>query len=61
MPTVKLSLSIGYSTATREAEEEIDDELWESLNDKERENLIDEIATEWANEYIDIGAMIVES
>ncbi len=60
MPTVKLSLSIGFANASRENEEVIDDELWDSMDEKEREEYLDELATFWANNYIDIGVKIVE-
>lgn len=60
MPTVKLELSIGYAGAIRKETEEIDDELWESMNDKERADYLDEVAQEWADNYISISAEIVE-
>jgi len=60
MPTIELHLSIGYSNASRTDVEEIDDELWESLNKEEREKLLDEIAQEWSNNYIDLSARVKE-
>lgn len=60
MPTIKLHLSIGYANASRSDEEEIDDELWESLSEEEREELLDEIATDWGNNYIDLSAIVKE-
>jgi len=60
MPTVKLRLSIGYVGAVRTEEEEIDDELWESLDENGREKLLDEIAQEWSQDYIDLSARVEE-
>ena len=61
MPKLKLSLSIGFPTATHHDEIEIDDEDWSACeNDEEREELITEISTEWAWNYISIGAYVVD-
>jgi hypothetical protein len=60
MPTIKLHLSIGYPTAVRTDIEEIDDDLWENLNAKEREKLLDEIAEEWAANYIEFSVQVEE-
>lgn len=60
MPTVKLHLSIGYANASHSAEEEIDDELWEWLDEAGREELLDELAQNWANNYINISAFVQE-
>ena len=61
MPILKVSLGIGFANAKHIEEIEIDDEEWsECETDEERENLIDQYAQEWAWNYIDIGAQIVE-
>lgn len=60
MPKLRVSLGIGISNARQEDEIEIDDEEWNELTEGEREKLIDELAVEWAWEYIDIGAEVIE-
>ena len=60
MPKVKLNLTIGYPGAERNDEEDIDDELWDSLDEREREKLLDELASDWANNYIGFSAMVIE-
>lgn len=61
MPIIKLSLSIGFCTATRNDTEEIDDVLWESLNEEQRQNLLDEIWQDWSSNYIDGGAYVEDN
>ena len=60
MPTIKLSLSIGYGNAMRKEEEDIDDEFWASMTEKEREEYVDELAQDWADGYIEISAKVEE-
>ena len=61
MPTIKVSLSIGFPAATRREEIEIDDDEWNGCDtDEERDALMDEYAKEWALDYIEIGAKICE-
>jgi hypothetical protein len=60
MPTIKLHLSIGYSNASREDTEEIDDDLWESLNEKQRNDLLEEIWQDWSSDFINGSAQVEE-
>lgn len=61
MPTIKVSLGIGFYGAKHHDEIEISEEEWnECKSDMERDRLINEIATEWAWNYIDIGAEVIE-
>lgn len=60
MPKIKLRLSIGYVGAVRTGEEEIEDELWDSLDEDGREKLLDEIAAYWSNDYIELSAKVIE-
>lgn len=61
MPQIKVSLGIGFANAQQEDTLDIDDEEWNDCETQEaREKLIDEYATEWAWNYIDIGAVLVE-
>ena len=61
MPQLKVSLGIGFANTRQEDVIEIDDGEWEDCKtQEERDRLIDAYATEWAWEYIDIGAQIVE-
>ena len=61
MPLLKVSLGIGISNAKQKDVIEIDEAEWEACSSpEEKEELVDKYATEWAWEYIDIGAQIVE-
>ena len=61
MPKLKVTLSIGYSGATHEDVLEIEDDEWVSCEtDEEREKLIDDYWGDWANNYIDGSAVIVD-
>ena len=61
MPRFKVTLSIGYPTAEHEDEIEIEQSEWESCkNEHERQNLIDEYSMDWANNYIEVSATIIE-
>ena len=57
----KVTLSIGYPTATREDVIEIDNDDWNAcLNEDQREELLNELWTNWAWNYVDGGANLIE-
>jgi hypothetical protein len=61
MPELKVSLGIGFANAHQKDILDIDDDEWNACETEEdREKLIDEYAIEWAWNYIDIGATIIE-
>lgn len=61
MPKLKVTLGIGFAGARQEDVIEIDDDEWNDCEtEEEKEKLIDEYATEWAWDYIDIGANITD-
>ena len=61
MPKMKVSLGIGFANARQEEILDIDEQEWsECETDEEREMLIDDYAKEWAWDYIDIGAVLIE-
>lgn len=61
MPSLKVSLGIGFADARQEDEIEIDATEWDECEtEEEREKLIDQYATDWAGNYIDIGCEIVD-
>ena len=61
MPKLKVTLSIGYSGATHEDILEIEDDEWaDCKTDEEREKLIGDYWGDWANNYIDGSAVIVD-
>ena len=61
MPKLKVTLGIGFAGARHEDEIEIDEDEWNDCEtEEEREKLIDEYATEWAWDYIDIGANLLD-
>lgn len=51
---IKIGLSIGLVGATREEVIEIEEEEFEGIG-MSREEYIDEVAQEWANNYIDVS------
>ena len=61
MPKIKVSLGIGFSNCNRDEVIDIDCNDWESCaTDVQREDLMFEYAREWADEYIEIGCLLVE-
>lgn len=56
---IKLFIGIGY-IHNRERIIEIDDEELEGYNEEEINEYLSEIAWDWANNYIDVGAEIIE-
>jgi hypothetical protein len=62
MPILKVSLGIGFANAQQQDKIEIDEDEWNDCeNEEEREKLIDQYAQDWAWNYIDIGAEVVEN
>ena len=61
MPQLKVTLGIGFSNAHQRDTLDIDEAEWDDCeSDEDREKLIDEYAQEWAWNYIDLGAELVE-
>ncbi|WP_028492724.1 hypothetical protein [Thioalkalivibrio sp. ALE19] len=61
MPKIRTKLSIGFPGATREEIIELDQDEWDECEtEQEREELIDAAAQEWANNFIDIEAEVIE-
>jgi hypothetical protein len=61
MPKLKVSLGIGFNGAVHRDVFEIDQEDWDDCKtEQDRETLINNIAMEWAWNYIDIGTTVVE-
>mgnify|MGYP003658210227 FL=1 len=61
MPTIKVTLSIGFVGAVHEDELEVNQEEWdECATEDEREALIDEHWTTWSNNYIEGSAVLIE-
>ena len=55
-----MTLGIGYAGARHEDVIEINDSVWAACEtEEEREEVIDQHASDWANNFIDIGAQIV--
>lgn len=60
MVKLKVTLGIGFARARQEEVLEIDQDEWDACeSDDEREELIDDYAKEWAWNYIDIGATVI--
>ena len=61
MPKLKVTLGIGFAGARQEDVIEIDADEWNDCETEgEKGDLIDEYAKEWAWNYIDIGANIID-
>ena len=60
--TVHFGLSIGFAGEGQRHEtllsEYVDYERWILLNDDDKDDFISEIAQEWGNDYIDLGAYV---
>lgn len=61
---IKLHLSIGFAGVCRKDEHKISDyfteDQWNAFDEKQKQKEIDEIADEWASNYIDCAAWIDE-
>lgn len=57
---IKLTLSIGFPTATRKETIEIDREEWEEMSEDMREQFLDEEAQYLINNYADVSVEIGE-
>ena len=61
MPKLKVSVGIGLAGARQCDDIEIDDEGWNACETEEdRQELIDQYAMDWAWNYIDLAAEVVE-
>ena len=61
MPKLEVTLGIGIANAMREDVIEIEDDEWNQCETEEdREKLINEYAADWAWNYIDIGANLLD-
>ncbi len=61
---IKLNLSIGYSGANQEDEhylhEYFDEETWNDFSEKEKQDELHEIAKEWADNFIEYCANLID-
>jgi hypothetical protein len=57
---IKVSLSIGFPMAKIKDEIEINDKELEGKSEQEKENYINEIVDDWANNYIETSWEIEE-
>ena len=61
MPKIKVSLSIGYPTATHEDVIEVDKYKWEEWKSEyERRCLIEEALREWTENFINGGYELIK-
>jgi hypothetical protein len=61
MPKIKVTLSIGYPTASREEVIDVDDDDWNDCEtEEERQELMDMHWTTWSNDYIDGSSELVD-
>jgi hypothetical protein len=61
MPKLKVTLGIGYAGVRHEDIIEIDENAWDACEtEEEREEVIDQHVSDWVNNYIDIGARIID-
>lgn len=57
---IRLFLDSGYAGGVREDYTEIDRFDWECMTEEDRVEMLNETASEYAHNYIDYGAEIVE-
>jgi hypothetical protein len=60
MPKIRVSLSIGFPGAKHVEEIEIDEEEWNLYETEDKEYIMEEYAKDWAWDYIEIGAELIE-
>lgn len=60
MPTIKISLGIGFAGEERTGKEFVDDEEWNAMTEDEKEKRLSEIAEDFASNYIDLAAWVDE-
>jgi hypothetical protein len=61
MPKLKVSVGLGFANARQCDDIEIDDEEWNACEtEADRQKLIDQYAMDWAWNYIDLAAEVVE-
>jgi hypothetical protein len=61
MPMIKVTLSIGYPSATRRDEIEVDNDDYNACeNDEQREELLFEYWKEWSNDFIESGYEVIK-
>jgi hypothetical protein len=60
MPTIKLYCHTGFANASHEDEIFIEDDIWDSMTDEQKENELQELARDFRDNNIDFGACVEE-
>jgi hypothetical protein len=57
---IRVYVSTGFANATHEEIYEEDRETWEAMTPEEQEKELDSIASDYASNYIEYGAYVLE-
>lgn len=60
MPKIKLYVNTGCAGCKHIDYHDIPDDEWDEMTEKEREELLDELAQDYLVNHIDYGAFVVE-
>lgn len=60
MPKIKMYVSTGFANCEHRDEFYIDQEEWDSMSEREKEDMLDDLATNLMQNTIDYGAYVVE-
>jgi hypothetical protein len=60
MPKIKMYVNTGFAGVKHEDVLEISNEEWDSLEEDEREDYLDDIAKDYLHNCIDYGAHIIQ-
>lgn len=59
MPKIKIYVSTGFANCEHHDELDIDQEEWDSMSEREKEDLLDELAVDLMQNTITYGAYVV--
>lgn len=60
MPKIKMYVNTGFASCGHHDEFDIDQEEWDSMSEREKEDLLDELAVDLMQNTITYGAYVVE-
>lgn len=60
MPTIKLYCETGFANATHKDEVFIDDSIWDSMTEEQKELELQDMAVEFRDNCVDCGAYVEE-
>lgn len=60
MPKIILWIDTGFAGCDRRDVEYVDDAVWAEMSEEEREEYLEDAATEYSNNYISCGAYVAD-